>query len=168
MMAVLRSSHRYTKVGFAGNLEPSFVVPSVVAVRQSPSNSLPFTPRNSSAGFRLGSWTGLSAGFSAEKSEQTQAVLADLDYRCGQEAIAASRSASHVLVQPINKGQVGAVMPCSECCYRRGMDGTFELQIKFWSSSSGLDCDVGVLPEQQKAVFGTAAGECRQSCACNL
>lgn len=76
-------------MGFAGNVEPCFIVPSVVAVNESFLNQ----NRTTSKGNLL---TQHSAG-----------VMADLDFFIGDEALAKYRSSStYNLTYPVRHGQV--------------------------------------------------------------
>lgn len=82
---------RYTKIGFAGNVEPCFIVPTVVAANQSFVNQ----PRVSST---------KSSNFSAQYNA---GVMADLDFYIGEEAFSRSKSNSNYnLRYPIKHGQV--------------------------------------------------------------
>jgi len=82
---------RYSKVGFAGNVEPCFILPTVVAVNDSFVNQSRSTSK--------GNW---SAQYSA-------GVMADLDFFIGDEAISRSRSSStYNLSYPIQHGQVNS------------------------------------------------------------
>lgn len=76
-------------MGFAGNVEPSFIIPTVVAVNDS------FLKQSRSSS--KGNW---SAQYNA-------GVMADLDFVIGDEAISRSRlSSTHNLSYPIQHGQV--------------------------------------------------------------
>lgn len=80
---------RYTKMGFAGNVEPCFILPTVVAVNESFLNQ----SRSSSKANWLAQY---NAG-----------VMADLDFFIGDEAVTKSRSSStYNLSYPIRHGQV--------------------------------------------------------------
>jgi actin-related protein 3 len=77
-------------MGFAGNVEPCFISPTVVAVNESFSGSAQPAARGTPA---RGNWL----------AQHSAGVMADL------EALARSRaSSSHNLSYPIRKGQVGA------------------------------------------------------------
>lgn len=82
---------RYTKLGFAGNVEPSFIVPTVVAVNESFVNQTRATTKSSN-------WL----------AQHSAGVMADLDFFIGEEALARSKSSSNTynLTYPIKKGQV--------------------------------------------------------------
>lgn len=84
----LGPSARYTKMGFAGNVEPCFIVPTVVAVNE----SFLGQTANQSKG-------GLSAFHSA-------GVMADLDFFIGEEALARTHANAYTLSYPIRHGQV--------------------------------------------------------------
>lgn len=80
---------RYTKMGFAGNVEPCFIVPSVVAINESFLNQ----SRSSSKG----NWI----------AQHNAGVMADLDFFIGDDALSKSRSSStYNLTYPIKHGQV--------------------------------------------------------------
>lgn len=86
---VIDNGTGYTKMGFAGNVEPCFIIPSVVAVNDSFLNQ----KRSSSKSNWLAQY---NAG-----------VLADLDFSIGDEAVGRSRSSSsYNLHHPIKNGQV--------------------------------------------------------------
>lgn len=76
-------------MGFAGNVEPSFIIPTIVAVNESFSNQ----PKSSSKG----NWL----------TQHTAGVVADLDFLIGEEALTCSRSSNmYSLSYPIHHGQV--------------------------------------------------------------
>lgn len=76
-------------MGFAGNVEPSFILPTVVAVNESFINQ----PRALTKSSNLAQY---SAG-----------VMADLDFFIGEEAVSRSKSSStYNLSYPIKHGQV--------------------------------------------------------------
>ena len=76
-------------MGFAGNVEPCFNVPTVVAINESFLNQ----SRNSSKG----NWV----------AQHNAGVMADLDFFIGDEALSKSRSSStYNLSYPIQHGQV--------------------------------------------------------------
>ena len=80
-------------MGFAGNVEPYFITPTVVAVNDSFS----------------------STAQPAARGAPARGVMADLDFYIGQEALARSHASStHSLSYPIRNGQVGA--PAVYCC----------------------------------------------------
>ncbi|RZR97317.1 hypothetical protein BHM03_00026471, partial [Ensete ventricosum] len=89
-----RQRHRvrvlmYTKMGYAGNVEPCFIIPTVVAVNESFSNQ-----SRSSA---KGNWL----------AQHNASVMADLDFLIGEEALMRSRfSTTYNLSYPIRNGQV--------------------------------------------------------------
>ncbi|CAD6250447.1 unnamed protein product [Miscanthus lutarioriparius] len=85
---------RYTKMGFAGNVEPCFITPTVVAVNDSFSGSAQPAARGAPA---RGNWL----------AQHSAGVMADLDFYIGEEALARSRASStHSLSYPIRNGQV--------------------------------------------------------------
>lgn len=80
-------------MGFAGNVEPSFIIPTVVAVNESFLNQA----RNSSKG----NWL----------AQHSAGVMADLDFFIGEEALSRSRSSSmYNLSYPIRHGQVQYIL----------------------------------------------------------
>ncbi|XBH63016.1 hypothetical protein VPH35_117095 [Triticum aestivum] len=79
----------YTKMGFAGNVEPCFITPTAVAVNESFSDQTRATAK--------GNWL----------AQHSAGVMADLDFLIGEEALARSRSSStYSLSYPIRNGQV--------------------------------------------------------------
>ena len=78
-------------MGYAGNVEPSFIVPTVVALNEN------FSSIHSGQGGRS------SATAAALHSA---GVMADLDFFIGEEALAAARRGSYVINSPIKHGQV--------------------------------------------------------------
>ncbi|KAJ7945480.1 Actin-related protein [Quillaja saponaria] len=87
---VIDNGTGYTKMGFAGNVEPCFIVPTVVAVNES---------------FLNQSRTSSKANWLAQHSA---GVMADLDFFIGEEALSKSRSSStYNLSYPIQHGQAG-------------------------------------------------------------
>ncbi|KFK43582.1 hypothetical protein AALP_AA1G145000 [Arabis alpina] len=86
---VIDNGTGYTKMGFAGNVEPCFILPTVVAVNES---------------FLNQSKTSLKANWA---TQHNAGVAADLDFFIGDEALTKSRSSStHNLHYPIEHGQV--------------------------------------------------------------
>ncbi|KAG6549072.1 hypothetical protein Mapa_009515 [Marchantia paleacea] len=88
---VIDNGTGYTKMGFAGNVEPCFIIPTVVAVNES------FLGQ-ASAPTGKGGWGG-SALHSA-------GVMADLDFFIGDEALARKDANAYTLSYPIRHGQV--------------------------------------------------------------
>lgn len=81
---------RYSKMGFAGNVEPCFTLPTVVAVNESFLNQ----PRSS---VKASNWV----------LQHNAGVMADLDFFIGDEAMSKSRSSTtYNLTFPIRQGQV--------------------------------------------------------------
>ena len=80
-------------MGYAGNVEPSFILPTVVALNES------FAKSFGAQG--LGSFSGSAAAV------QSAGVMADLDFFIGEEAISAARGGIYGLTNPIRHGQVG-------------------------------------------------------------
>ncbi|KAL0327319.1 UNVERIFIED_CONTAM: Actin-related protein 3 [Sesamum angustifolium] len=88
---VIDNGTGYTKMGFAGNVEPCFIVPTVVAVNESFVNQ----PRPRST--KGSNWL----------AQHSAGVMADLDFCIGEEALARSKSSStYNLSYPIKHGQV--------------------------------------------------------------
>ncbi|KAL0364253.1 UNVERIFIED_CONTAM: Actin-related protein 3 [Sesamum angustifolium] len=88
---VLDNGTGYTKMGFAGNLEPCFIVPTVVTAHESSITQ----PRTS---------TIKSSNFLAQHNA---GVMADLDFSIGDEALSRSKSSgASNLTYPIRHGQV--------------------------------------------------------------
>ncbi|PPS17241.1 hypothetical protein GOBAR_AA03332 [Gossypium barbadense] len=86
---VIDNGTGYTKMGFAGNVEPCFIQPTVVAVNES---------------FLKQSRTSSKSNWSAQYSA---GVMADLDFFSGDEALTKSRSSNaYNLTYPIRNGQV--------------------------------------------------------------
>ncbi|KAF3776486.1 Actin-related protein 3 [Nymphaea thermarum] len=86
---VIDNGTGYTKMGFAGNVEPSFIIPTVVAVNESFLN-----PSRSSG---KGNWL----------AQHNAGVMADLDFFIGEEALQrAKASSTYNLSYPIHYGQV--------------------------------------------------------------
>lgn len=88
--------HRYSKLGFSGNSEPSFTIPTVVAVNES---FLDQSELCSSA-----NWI----------AQYNAGVMADLDFFIGDEALSHFRSSGmYSLKSPIHHGQVCVDISCS-------------------------------------------------------
>ncbi|KAM3226874.1 hypothetical protein ACQJBY_059071 [Aegilops geniculata] len=86
---VIDNGTGYTKMGFAGNVEPCFITPTAVAVNESFSDQTRATAK--------GNWL----------AQHSAGVMADLDFLIGEEALARSRSSStYSLSYPIRNGQV--------------------------------------------------------------
>ncbi|RXH79804.1 hypothetical protein DVH24_040951 [Malus domestica] len=86
---VIDNGSGYTKMGFAGNVEPCYIVPTVVALNES---------------FLNPSRTSSKAGWVAQHNA---GVMADLDFFIGDEALERSRSSTtYNLSYPIRQGQV--------------------------------------------------------------
>ncbi|KAL7187337.1 hypothetical protein ACSBR1_037411 [Camellia fascicularis] len=80
----------YTKMGFAGNVEPCFIVPTVVTVNDSFNNQ----SRSSAKG---SNWL----------AQHSAGVMADLDFFIGEEGLSRSRSNNtYTLTNPIRNGQI--------------------------------------------------------------
>ncbi|CAJ1938223.1 unnamed protein product [Sphenostylis stenocarpa] len=86
---VIDNGSGYTKMGFAGNVEPCYIIPTVVAVNES------FL--NQSRAASKANWV----------AQHNAGVMADLDFFIGDEAVSKSRSSStYNLSYPIQHGQV--------------------------------------------------------------
>jgi actin-related protein 3 len=93
---VIDNGTGYTKMGFAGNVEPCFITPTAVAVNDS------FSDQTRAAA--KGNWL----------AQHSAGVMADLDFFIGDEAVARSRSSTtYSLSYPIRNGQVGPVPHCT-------------------------------------------------------
>jgi len=91
---VIDNGTGYTKMGFAGNVEPCFITPTAVAVNDSLAASAQPAPRGAPA---KGNWL----------AQHSAGVMADLDFYIGEEALARSRASStYSLSYPIRNGQV--------------------------------------------------------------
>ncbi|CAN4116173.1 unnamed protein product [Withania somnifera] len=87
---VIDNGTGYTKLGFAGNVEPSFILPTVVAVNESFVNQSRVTTKSSN-------WL----------AQHSAGVMADLDFCIGEEALTRSKSSNtYNLSYPIKRGQV--------------------------------------------------------------
>ncbi|CAN6273332.1 unnamed protein product [Urochloa humidicola] len=92
---VIDNGTGYTKMGFAGNVEPCFITPTVVAVNDSFSSSAQPAPRVGT--HAKGNWL----------AQHSAGVMADLDFYIGEEALTRSRASStYSLSYPIRNGQV--------------------------------------------------------------
>ncbi|RXK35134.1 actin binding protein [Tremella mesenterica] len=92
---VIDNGTGYTKMGFAGNSEPSFVFPTVIATHQSSSSG----PTTQSTGGRAPPPVAGKPGHLASKRG-----IEDLDFYIGDEAVANSKTYS--LHYPIRHGQI--------------------------------------------------------------
>lgn len=73
-------------MGFAGNVEPCFIIPTVVALNES--------------------FLGQSAPKAGTAAYHNAGVMADLDFYIGEEALAKQHSSAYTLSYPIRQGQV--------------------------------------------------------------
>lgn len=87
---VLDCGSGFTKMGFSGNMEPSFVVPTVVALNKEA---------------KLAGAAG-SAPANAASDQYRASVAADLDFCIGDEALAAARTGRYSLAHPVERGQI--------------------------------------------------------------
>ncbi|KAG6520364.1 actin-related protein 3-like isoform X2 [Zingiber officinale] len=85
---VIDNGTGYTKVGLAGNVEPSFSIPTVVAVNES------FL--NQSDGRNMGNYL----------AQYNAGIMADLDYFIGEEALSLPTSGVYNLSYPIQRSKV--------------------------------------------------------------
>lgn len=86
---VIDNGTGYTKMGYAGNVEPCFIVPTAVALSRSMA---------AGGAAALAGWSPMqfhSAG-----------VMADLDFFIGNEALSVARTGAYLLSNPIRHGQV--------------------------------------------------------------
>ncbi|GAQ82764.1 Actin-related protein Arp2/3 complex subunit Arp3 [Klebsormidium nitens] len=79
---VIDNGTGYTKMGFAGNVEPAFIIPTVVATNE----------------------TYVKSGGSVTSAQHSAGVMADLDFYIGDEAT--PRASSYNINYPIRHGQV--------------------------------------------------------------
>ncbi|KAK6791513.1 hypothetical protein RDI58_010594 [Solanum bulbocastanum] len=87
---VIDNGTGYTKIGFAGNVEPCFILPTVVAANESFVNQPRALTKNSNC-----------------LAQHSAGVMADLDFFIGDEALTRSKSSSNYnLTYPIEHGQV--------------------------------------------------------------
>ncbi|XP_015689637.1 actin-related protein 3 isoform X1 [Oryza brachyantha] len=87
---VIDNGTGYTKMGFAGNVEPCFITPTVVAVNDTFAGQTRATTNK-------GNWM----------AQHSAGVMADLDFFIGEDALARSRASStYSLSYPIHNGQV--------------------------------------------------------------
>ncbi|KAL0421483.1 UNVERIFIED_CONTAM: Actin-related protein 3 [Sesamum latifolium] len=88
---VIDNGTGYTKMGFAGNLEPCFIVPTVVTANES-SITQPRAGTRKSSNLLV---------------QHNAGVMADLDFSIGDEALSRSKSSGMSnLTYPIRHGQV--------------------------------------------------------------
>ena len=85
---LIRLTKRYTKMGYSGNNDPAFIIPTAIATREAPSS-------NPSKG---GSGQGASGNVSSKRG------IDDLDFFIGDEAMANSRT--YAVQYPVRHGQV--------------------------------------------------------------
>ncbi|XP_074580582.1 actin-related protein 3-like isoform X1 [Curcuma longa] len=85
---VIDNGTGYTKVGYAGNVEPSFSLPTVVAVNES------FL--NQSDGHNIGNYL----------AQYNTGIMADLDYFIGEDALSLPSSGVYNLSYPIQRSRV--------------------------------------------------------------
>ncbi|EFJ18143.1 hypothetical protein SELMODRAFT_420505 [Selaginella moellendorffii] len=90
---VIDNGTGYSKIGFAGNVEPSFIIPTVVAINESclaASSPAALSPQGK------GGWL----------ARHNAGVMADLDFFIGDEALARTHGPAYTLTYPIRHGQV--------------------------------------------------------------
>ncbi|KAL9933427.1 hypothetical protein V8E36_007603 [Tilletia maclaganii] len=101
-VVVMDNGSGYTKLGFSGNAEPSFVFPTVIASRTGPS-----APSSASAGSRPGV-PSKPAGLGSSNLASKRGIE-DLDFFIGDEAVAQSQTYQvdtpirHALIQDWNQ-----------------------------------------------------------------
>ena len=121
---------RYSKLGFAGNSEPSFTIPTVVAVNES---FLDQSEQCSSA-----NWL----------AQYNAGVMADLDFFIGDEALSHFKSSGlYSLRSPIRHGQVFIyifvfstvlrlfTMPAMSCPFLAFQVNDWDTMERFWQQS---------------------------------
>lgn len=98
---VIDNGTGYTKMGFAGNSEPSFVFPTVIATRQSSSSSASVSQASGAGGAGSGRAPPVANKPSHLASKRG---IEDLDFYIGDEAVANSKT--YDLHYPIKHGQI--------------------------------------------------------------
>lgn len=105
---VMDNGTGYTKLGFAGNDSPSWVIPTAIATRASGSSSKPSAPSKPS--FLSSSTAGGSSHSNTKTASSSlsgiKSDMADLDFYIGDEAIEAAKGPSYSLNYPIRHGQI--------------------------------------------------------------
>jgi len=89
---VIDNGTGYTKMGYAGNCEPNYIIPSMIAVKEAP---------KAGGGSSFGGPSRSTASSSAKGSKNT---IEDLDFYIGDEAVANSKT--YAAKNPIKHGQV--------------------------------------------------------------
>ncbi|SCZ89608.1 BZ3500_MvSof-1268-A1-R1_Chr9g10480 [Microbotryum saponariae] len=95
---VLDNGTGYTKMGFAGNSDPSFVIPTCIATRGSPSGSASRAPAVPSKPSSLGSLGSGSSNIASKRG------IEDLDFFIGDEALANNKT--YAINYPIKHGMI--------------------------------------------------------------
>ncbi|KAJ3413631.1 Actin- protein 3 [Chytridiales sp. JEL 0842] len=94
---VIDNGTGYTKMGYAGNNDPQFIIPTSIALREAPPGS-----SSGASGGPMGS--GSSATTSSHLSSKRG--IEDLDFYIGDEAIAAGNTLQYGVSNPVRHGQV--------------------------------------------------------------
>lgn len=105
----------YTKMGFAGNQLPSFVIPSAIAARSGPGTSSsggraapppPSKPSSLSSTGGGGSGGAGGGGGGASSNLASKRGVEDLDFFIGDEALAAGRGHGYGVHYPVRHGLI--------------------------------------------------------------
>jgi len=97
---VIDNGTGYTKMGYAGNTEPQYIIPTAIATPGATSAAAP-GPAPGPAGRRAAAGRGSAAGSQPSKAAGN---IADLDFFIGDEALAHSRT--YQVSFPIRHGQI--------------------------------------------------------------
>ncbi|KAJ1986789.1 Arp2/3 complex subunit, actin nucleation center [Dimargaris cristalligena] len=92
---VIDNGTGYTKMGFAGNSGPQFVIPTVIGTREAGAGGAPNVPKKPAF---------LSSSASASSHLASKRGIEDLDFYIGDEAL--SNSKTYNLNYPIRHGQI--------------------------------------------------------------
>ncbi|KAJ3357227.1 Actin- protein 3 [Entophlyctis luteolus] len=94
---VIDNGTGYTKMGYAGNNDPQFIIPTVIATREGPGSSAASTGGGISG-------AGGAASKQASSNIASKRGIEDLDFFIGDEA--AANAHSHAANYPVRHGQV--------------------------------------------------------------
>lgn len=95
---VIDNGTGYTKMGYAGNCEPNYIIPSQIAVHETPKGAA--APKGATNFGGGGNFGGQAAG----AAKGTGKTIEDLDFFIGDEAVANSKT--YAMKNPIKHGQV--------------------------------------------------------------
>ena len=101
----------YTKMGFAGNQLPSFVIPSAIAARSGPGTSSSggrggAPPPPSKPSSLSSSSAGGGGGGGASSNLASKRGVEDLDFHIGDEALAAGKGHGYGVHYPVRHGLI--------------------------------------------------------------